>query len=622
MKKSTICKCLAVLLMVVFTSAISLSFPAKGSDDPEDYPFFLGAAKGAGNITVPLLDYRFGENPGSIPMDGSVQNLSLEELFAQYETRPDSLHPDGTAYFWVIDDADFVYFVADWTSDDTYDDGEDYFTVHIDDGSGLRSYTQHSDGGEYGVSVFGMTAVIDYEHMWYSIAVPKTDFSAGDFKVGFEMYGTAALYADLAWVDSQESAAVLGEPMSFGMNFSISAGSYDNNHIAFLFEYDSIDEFEAFLNGQYAYGDYKGVSDFYTLDYGGWVPGEGYPVTLWSSPGVRLLAQKSFTTNRSQGNYEESGSVTNMQVTFSTEGVHHLALLPSFGHYNYGLNWDGQEDFFPWNADYLVLDVTVSSTVFVGVTDISGVSDTAVAGTPLALSGTVAPANATNQSISWSIADAGSTGAAIIGGNSLVASSVGTVVLTASIADGLSVGSAFTKNFTVHVSDPTPVVYTVIQDFGTWSGSGNVTGKIDAHLDKFLELRLGNDPVDSSLYDRNEGSTVLILSEGFVDSLSVGNHAFRAIFIDGYADLLLSINEQTTESTTAESSDTTESTEPEQTSEPTTPVASTAPTSSVKPTEPSIPKTGDDGGALESLFLLIPLLLGIGVVGVWYKRKV
>ena len=73
---------------------------------------------------------------------------------------------------------------------------------------------------------------------------------------------------------------------------------------------------------------------------------------------------------------------------------------------------------------------------FVPVADIINVPLVAAPGTPLALTGTVLPADATNKDIIWSIKEAGTTGATI-NGSTLTATAGGTVTITAIIADGL-----------------------------------------------------------------------------------------------------------------------------------------------------------------------------------------
>ena len=77
-----------------------------------------------------------------------------------------------------------------------------------------------------------------------------------------------------------------------------------------------------------------------------------------------------------------------------------------------------------------------ASEPFEPVTDIVGLPTQAIPGEPLTLTGTVLPTDATNQTITWSVKDAGATGATITG-NTLYTTKAGTVVITATIKDGL-----------------------------------------------------------------------------------------------------------------------------------------------------------------------------------------
>jgi formylglycine-generating enzyme required for sulfatase activity len=88
---------------------------------------------------------------------------------------------------------------------------------------------------------------------------------------------------------------------------------------------------------------------------------------------------------------------------------------------------------------------------FVPVSNITGVATSGTAGTNLTLSGTVAPTNATNQAITWSVKTAGGTGASISGGNSLSTTAAGTVTVTATIANGAAVGTDYTQDFSINL---------------------------------------------------------------------------------------------------------------------------------------------------------------------------
>jgi hypothetical protein len=65
----------------------------------------------------------------------------------------------------------------------------------------------------------------------------------------------------------------------------------------------------------------------------------------------------------------------------------------------------------------------------------------------------VDPDNATDKTITWSVKDPGSTGATITG-NILTATTLGDVIVTATIANGLGPGTPFTTDKTIRVKGP------------------------------------------------------------------------------------------------------------------------------------------------------------------------
>ena len=93
--------------------------------------------------------------------------------------------------------------------------------------------------------------------------------------------------------------------------------------------------------------------------------------------------------------------------------------------------------------------ITVTNP-FVPVTNITGVPTPAVIETPLTLTGTVAPGNATNKGITWTLVSAGTTGATLAGGV-LTATDLGSVTVRATVANGSAVGTAYTKDFVIPV---------------------------------------------------------------------------------------------------------------------------------------------------------------------------
>jgi len=103
------------------------------------------------------------------------------------------------------------------------------------------------------------------------------------------------------------------------------------------------------------------------------------------------------------------------------------------------------------------INILTSQLSFVAVTGITGVPNTFSIGTlggdySITLSGTVAPSNATNKIIAWSVKSPGKTGAKIKG-DTLSVTAAGTVTVTATIANGKATGKAFTGDFTIIVND-------------------------------------------------------------------------------------------------------------------------------------------------------------------------
>jgi hypothetical protein len=107
----------------------------------------------------------------------------------------------------------------------------------------------------------------------------------------------------------------------------------------------------------------------------------------------------------------------------------------------------------PYTQDFTII-VNAAPPSFVAVTNITGVPTTATAGTALNLAGTVAPTNATNKTITWSVKTAGTTGATVTG-STLNVPAAGTVNVTATIANGLTASTPYTKDFTITVGRAT-----------------------------------------------------------------------------------------------------------------------------------------------------------------------
>jgi hypothetical protein len=116
---------------------------------------------------------------------------------------------------------------------------------------------------------------------------------------------------------------------------------------------------------------------------------------------------------------------------------------------------------------------------FVPVRNITGVPGTATAGTPLALTGTLEPANTTNTVITWSVTDPGNTGAAVRG-NIFTAAAAGTAIVTAAVVNG-AVSGDYIQDFIIMVNGGGLGNDTVVTGF---SLDNNVTAPVrDAEPD-------------------------------------------------------------------------------------------------------------------------------------------
>ena len=115
--------------------------------------------------------------------------------------------------------------------------------------------------------------------------------------------------------------------------------------------------------------------------------------------------------------------------------------------------------------------------VFRAVTSITGVPASTAAGSVLTLTGTVNPSDAVNKRITWSVANAGTTGA-VINGNNLNTSSTGTATIRAIIDNGEAEGRHYIQDFNITVT--APVTYRVSADTNdptlgrgaVWTGTG------------------------------------------------------------------------------------------------------------------------------------------------------
>ena len=146
-------------------------------------------------------------------------------------------------------------------------------------------------------------------------------------------------------------------------------------------------------------------------------------------------------------------------------------------------------------SDTKTLSITIEDII--PVINITDVPTQAVIGTPLLLTGTVEPSDATNQNIVWKVLSAGNTGAIILNNNTLHVTAEGTVLVQAVIANGEGKGEDYMKEFYITAT--------------TEGGGGEGILQITNH-----ELRVFPNPVKNQLkiknYELKEGEVIEIYS--------------------------------------------------------------------------------------------------------------
>jgi endo-1,4-beta-xylanase len=106
---------------------------------------------------------------------------------------------------------------------------------------------------------------------------------------------------------------------------------------------------------------------------------------------------------------------------------------------------------------------------FVAVTGITGVPKVWTAGQNLILKGTVEPENAANQDILWTVRNAGTTEAEIIG-DILTTAEAGNVTVRATITDGRATGTDYTQDFPIIINDGFVAVTNIKSMPSEWFG--------------------------------------------------------------------------------------------------------------------------------------------------------
>ncbi len=168
--------------------------------------------------------------------------------------------------------------------------------------------------------------------------------------------------------------------------------------------------------------------------------------------------------------------------------------------------------------------VAPAPIVFEPVTNVEMTnSATIILGNELDLEGTVEPANATNKSITWSIKDAGTTGATINNGM-FIATSGGKATILATVTNGTTATVDYVQEFSITVTDKTPQV-----NFG-FNSTSIINGVMEVVYgkDDYRISAEGNVTGSGVTYKSSNPDVATVSGNGTVTVVGVGSTTITA----------------------------------------------------------------------------------------------
>lgn len=158
--------------------------------------------------------YSLGSNYGNIVVDGEIDEISTMTPFKQEFCETGSGHPNGYAYFWLMNDNENLYVTLDATPDNTYDFDKDYAKVIINTEDEKKEFKVSVPETTWGSSGFTYTDKVEYEHKVYEFAIPFNEIGITDeeIDIAFAFYGTA--YTNYLDLDSYEYEVQVGSEFS------------------------------------------------------------------------------------------------------------------------------------------------------------------------------------------------------------------------------------------------------------------------------------------------------------------------------------------------------------------------------------------------------------------------
>jgi uncharacterized delta-60 repeat protein len=141
--------------------------------------------------------YHWDDHPGSLTIDGNLNDEGLGTPFFKEFNKTGSGHPDGYTYGWIFNDNQNLYVAIDFTSDNTIDGNKDYAKVFVNISSGLKEFKVSVPDYEWGKPGFIYTPWVTYQHKVYEFIIPLKELGITEIVKGeplslaFAAYGTA-----------------------------------------------------------------------------------------------------------------------------------------------------------------------------------------------------------------------------------------------------------------------------------------------------------------------------------------------------------------------------------------------------------------------------------------------
>ena len=337
-----------------------------------------------------------------------------------------------------------------------------FYLVHIEnpDGSGTYIHYLYSSSANFKSQAFStMKGLTEYSSLASLLPAAASDTKAAYFKSNFSLGGK-----DWTTVDWTKIMKVLDDFFGGSSKYGYSSESAINAKITTKTHYAAI---EGSMSTEYKYidGIYTEVN-YITNVYHEIIIKEftakltGAPINVTDITGVptTAVAETPLTLSGTvvPANADKktiTWSVKEAGTTGATVAGNKLSTTGAGTTVITATIKDGKGTGVDFTKDFSITVKEKGSVIdpFVAVTNITGVPATATAGTVLTLTGTPAPSDATNNTISWSVKSPGTTGATI-DGNKLSTTAAGTVVVTATVANGAAAGTPFVKDFTITVN--------------------------------------------------------------------------------------------------------------------------------------------------------------------------